>query len=1412
MRQYNRKIIICLIPVLLALWAIWYAWDNDRFKLGVDLSGGTILVYEIDTRKQDKSADQSPGQQANLLAEALKRRIDPNDLYNIVIRPAGEGRVEIILPTGGPERAKRAEEQWQNLLREMEAKYGKYGITRLDVNRGRVQELAERIQQIAQEHTWGTRLFNNPKALQRLVEEKLLDPTKISLLVDKKAKPDARRETLFRGFLDPRGEALRKVEEEIGPRGARLGGAALGVSASGVLPGLTATVDATLREVPRILWPFYLTDLKGLIGEVKHRINDYAKEKEVDSWFKQQAWDAVIERMVEKWPHLKERKDQLFNTLPDAYEELIGRAEVSGDSIAQALVNTLRPLMGDKLIPSGTHENVTFLDREEVRKFLFDNYGPSLQSIEKTIEEAYKKIGRIRDLTVEEVQRIKELVSKVGSLEFRILANAHDDKEAIAETKAMFDNPLVRQDLDERRKSGKLPPAPTRTGMPNDILKQYDLSLARGAKSRVTYGWVELGPQERQSLGLDNAARTDPGRGHAWHYLAQRRGEAHQIPPAYRQVDDVRQYMLGGALFYSRECEDRNLPEEERRKKKVEYFVLTRNPEIDPDTAQETPRITGDYLSSAAPAPAEGRPAVSFTFNPRGGELFRTLTRKNVPSEGAGGEGAQIKRHLAIILDGLIQSAPTINSEIGQHGQITGNFTPREVDVLVNTLRAGALPATLKPQPVSESTMAATLGQDTVRMGLTAVLLAFLAVMLFMIVYYRFAGLVASVALLANLVLTIGFMVAVQATFTLPGLAGLVLMLGMAVDANVLIYERLREERERGASLILALRNGYDRAFPAIIDTHLTSIFTAIVLYVVGNDQLKGFGVALAVGLIISLFTSLFMTRLIFDIWQSKGWLRKLSMLRLFARPDIDFMRVRYFWLTLTVILTVLGLGLFIARLPNDLNIDFVGGTAYAGLLKQGKDVEELRGLLAEERQKQLLNPVVKEVNLKEHRYEIAYLDPDGKPAIRADGKEIKRTVLLANKPEFETEQERVADVTKRASDLPDHSVEQIFSSVFKETEPGKSPLFNVRTSEKEPELVQAVLDRLLMEKNAQGRWESLLRKVEMTYDRNLLKKGRETKLNFAVRVRDEQGERVEPYPASPSFVRTLLNRELLRAFADREVEGSAAQFIRDIRDLPFQIELTGEGEAREGRFTTMKLTFTPHKGNLDEKTLARIKLALDQTRDEFGDRPQPERLEIFDSQLAAETRLRALYAILLSWGAILLYLWFRFGNWTWGLAAVLCLVHDLMFCVGVIASCHLIADTAVGRAMMLESFQMDMTGMAALLTLVGYSVSDTIVVFDRIREVRGKSPELTPQMVNDSINQTLSRTLLTSFTTFLVVIVLYIWGGEGVHLFSFVMVVGIIIGTLSSIYVASPLLLVFGEGVKAERAVSRAQLQETGA
>ena len=188
------------------------------------------------------------------------------------------------------------------------------------------------------------------------------------------------------------------------------------------------------------------------------------------------------------------------------------------------------------------------------------------------------------------------------------------------------------------------------------------------------------------------------------------------------------------------------------------------------------------------------------------------------------------------------------------------------------------------------------------------------------------------------------------------------------------------------------------------------------------------------------------------------------------------------------------------------------------------------------------------------------------------------------------------------------------------------------------------------------------------------------------------------------------------------------------------------------------------------------------------------------------------MWAILASWAAILLYLWFRFGNWTFGLAAVICLIHDLFFTLGAIAACYFVHGTIVGEWLKIDDFKIDLPSVAALLTLVGYSVNDTIVVFDRIREVRGKNPDLTPKMLNDSVNQTLSRTILSSLTVWLVVFVLYIIGGPGVHLFAFVMVVGVIVGTYSSIYIAAPLLLMFGEGKHEEATPQIAKTPEGAA
>ena len=268
-------------------------------------------------------------------------------------------------------------------------------------------------------------------------------------------------------------------------------------------------------------------------------------------------------------------------------------------------------------------------------------------------------------------------------------------------------------------------------------------------------------------------------------------------------------------------------------------------------------------------------------------------------------------------------------------------------------------------------------------------------------------------------------------------------------------------------------------------------------------------------------------------------------------------------------------------------------------------------------------------------------------------------------------------------------------------------------------------------------------------------------------------------HPASPGYLKILL---------DRAFEAAG---VKD--NQPF--DLHGEGKGEDGRYTILAIDVS--SPNVDQ---AKLDAILAKTKADFAARPQPERLENFDAQLAADTSRRAMYAILLSWGAILLYplvplrqLDVRRGRRV---------VPDPRPVLHARLHRRLPLSRAISAGIRppfgIEDFKIDLPAVAALLTLVGYSVNDTIVVFDRIREVRGKNPMLTPQMINDSVNQTLSRTILASMTVLLVVIVLYIWGGEGVHLFAFVMVVGVIVGTYSSIYIASPLLLIFGEGAPA--------------
>ena len=926
------------------------------------------------------------------------------------------------------------------------------------------------------------------------------------------------------------------------------------------------------------------------------------------------------------------------------------------------------------------------------------------KEISDFVEEHYKVAqGGRRALTSEEVENIKNLIQQQGRLEFRILANPIDDAEAIKRAEDYLKNPDHAEALRGMEVRGDPPPQP----LAEDGGKAFPVTLS-GETINYTYSWVEVGKEYLYSLHLNNDAAKNLAWSGPWNAV-----------DSVRDKEGIRFPPVGGGQFllYSRKIQTpaRLSPKDVQQGKQYEYFILTRNSELGKE-------ITGDYLSQATSGPSQrGEPAVHFGFNSDGANLFYELTNLNKPAKAEG----SFERQLAIVLDNSIRGAPGLRGAIRDRGEISGGFTQKTVQELVTILRAGALPATLKQNPVSENSMGPTLGADTIKKGTLSVALAFLAVLLFMLFYYRFAGIVACVALLANLVLTVAFMVLVNATFTLPGLAGLVLMLGMAVDANVLIYERLREERDRGASLALAIRNGYDRAFPTIIDTHLSSIFTAIVLYVVGNDQLKGFGISLTMGLIISLFTSLFMTRTMFEFSLSKNWLHGLNfyqgLVRALHRHHWDFMGIRYYWFTATIILTLLGAGLFVWRLNPDekgnsvMNIDFIGGTAYTGKLAEPLTDSELRERL--------------EKNVE------------------------------------------VPGLTLEESDLPDLSFSPLFLTNDTTRGDGRCSLFTARTADKDSRKVQRIINTRL------GEALEHIELKEYTIDP---KNNKIATLEFT-----------NPKTHKADFASRAQLTMLLREEGRDEGLGSN-----------FRVEPLGEEQ--NGRFSKMKVELT------EPMSQEKFKKILAKTKDAFDTSPQPERLENFDAQLAASTQERALYAILASWAAILLYLWFRFGNWTFGAAAVLCLLHDLFFTLGVIAACHYVHGTWFGNLLGVSDFKIDLPAIAALLTLVGYSVNDTIVVFDRIREVRGKNPILTAGMINDSVNQTLTRTILSSMTVWLVVIVLYAFGGEGVHLFAFVMIVGVVVGTYSSIYIASPLLLIFGEGTPSAR--DRARLPQTAA
>lgn len=740
-------------------------------------------------------------------------------------------------------------------------------------------------------------------------------------------------------------------------------------------------------------------------------------------------------------------------------------------------------------------------------------------------------------------------------------------------------------------------------------------------------------------------------------------------------------------------------------------------------------QVTGQYLRSAVRDfdPQNGEIVVSFAFDQTGAYLFGQLTGRNVPRDGVP------NRRLAIVLDGRVDSAPFIREQITSRGQISGGqggFTAEEAGELVAVLNAGALEVPIDPKPLSEATVDPTLGADVRQKGVTATAISGLAVIVFMLVYYRFAGVIAVISLILNLVLTVGLMVAIPATFTLPGIAGLVLTIGMAVDANVLIYERMREEIDRGSSTRIAIQNGFEKAFITIFDSNVTTLLTSVVLFYFGTDQIRGFAVTLFIGLAVSMYTALFVGRLLFDLTERLGMLKQISMMRAVGETNLDFMKYRKHLFTVSGVLVAIGLLFFGMRGEKNYDIDFTGGTMVAFQTTEPQKTDDVTAVL----------------------------------------------------------QQEFGD---------DFALERL--SVGEESGEGTGKYFRLRTTDREtsPEGAEAQVSaedrvRERVNKAFSGNSAIKLRMVslEVSPVKLVVTDAADNSVAAVARMKFKDGSESD----------LKFTEELAFGTAtDLVAEALSAVRKADSGDL---IGLEGTaGSGMEGSERSVKKFSSFTVRVLPDVTSEQLTQALSAVQQQLSATPLFDEVNTFASAVARETRVDATIAVLLSILGISAYIWFRFQNLIFGLAAVVSLVHDVLITLGSLAVASTISGTGLGDLLLIDDFRINLSMIAAFLTLVGYSLNDTIVVFDRIREVRGKNPLVTSAIVNTSLNQTLGRTLMTGVTVFIVVVILYVFGGSGVHGFAWCLLIGSMAGTYSSVYIASPFLVWFLGETKSAKA-----------
>ncbi len=748
-----------------------------------------------------------------------------------------------------------------------------------------------------------------------------------------------------------------------------------------------------------------------------------------------------------------------------------------------------------------------------------------------------------------------------------------------------------------------------------------------------------------------------------------------------------------------------------------------------------------------------GEAVVGFSFDAQGGVLFGDLT------------GPNKDRPMCVVLDDKIINVANIQSKITESGIINGGgdgFSQSELEYLVNTLTAGSLPAQLADQPISERTVGPQLGEDNLRHGLIACGLGLVVVAVFLIGYYHLAGLVATFAVLMNVVLILGVMAALNATFTLPSIAGIVLTIGTAVDANVLIFERLREEQHRGLSLRMALRNAYGKAFSAILDSNMTTVITSLFLIWFGTEEVKGFGITLIIGIVASLFTALFVTKTIFNIMIDDFGLRKLGSLPLSfprwdkaLRPNIDWMGMAWAFVAFSAVAITIGITMFViqARAGKMLDVEFSSGTSAQFQLKQPMKIEDVRTLIAQKSDVNALpSPSVVSVSTGDRPDTVYEVITPNADSVRVKDEVVK---IFGEKLEVVLPSRFSASGEPVAAAIGQKVVVPLTADLLKDRAAWPGGVVPERASD------------------FIGGAALFLRDIN-------------PKLTLG-QVRDR-------------ITQQQLQTDTPQAVAQREIFVTAPE--------------ASSGQPAATAVVLTKDENLPY-GKDNEKWQAQVAGPMWQLVNDAVNRPaQLQQVRNFNSSVASDAQRDAFLALILSILAIMAYIWVRFGNLKYGTATVAALLHDTLFTIAALGFAHyLYRVPGLREVLLLEPFRINLTVVAGILTIMGYSMIDTIVVFDRIRENRGKYGHVSRQVINDAINQTLSRTLLTAGTNVVTVAIMYFVGGPGIHGFTFVLLIGILVGTYSSVAIAAPILLI---GNKAEQETTTprpsGRLQRAGA